>query len=1004
MNKNTVIYLSEQVPVQLNSFISSDGKLYLDAGELHIPVSRVTSTINRLGSISDEGVLDVILPASSDGDSINDLIFDAFVNANTTDTKRLFINVFVLVEGLFLPMTRLYVNSKSANGDYSVTLKRGSEHWIESSQNRYLYETNHGILEYTFDFVQNNRSTNDSYQDGGVDFVLPSANFGGLSKLKSDFVGNQRSFIYILPIVRKGLAAMGWSFESPYLESDYGRRQAAYLTSKESFSDTDSLNQRKFIGSSDGVGQELTFNNPKYVYKFTEITQGGHNYDVGTGRITASSISTWRLTGIARAARIRAAFPRIKIQIIKTLRTGTSGVQDQRLVENLDVVFANKDDNLVTGTTGSNSFYEDSIEIEAKDILLREGEFLEVFIDCLIPDTSTGAEPSSETPSIHTSTSITFEMSLISEPSSIIYNIGDTLNVSDSIDKSITLMDFFQGVFHPTGNGNFYTDWNLRKVYHYPPFQSQIGGDNIEGFIREDLSPVDLVPVIIDDTMSVSSERNEIDRFELVGFKSSSDNEIEKLSLEENNDLHSHLYDRGDVGFGGGVQENLNTLFEPSLNKEFLFTGSNGSGVPTDMLTLSDNSDGEISFDIKPRLVLIHPYQAIQRFDGAASETQTYYLEGQRVNPLLAYNAPLSTTRNETGAEIEDRLVYGVDKESLFEKFWKKVLNRFSFSRRYAFDICMDYLGFRETDFRRLVRIKYLGRTFDTVLKEITYKEEDICSVIVEQNLSLSEEATDTSTPTNSCNNNFEIIITRVTGGYVATSTDSFSSTPSTDVWEYSIDNGSTFVTYASGVTITTNESIIFRRTVNFVDGCNQLFKIKSSSFNLVCDNNASIKRTVIDAIGSMVKFEEGDGDSFSDTPTNTWTQTINSVTTPYTVGSVITLNDGETVEIERALSFANCPNYSIFDDHTYNASEFVIRLQCADDGFGGFSPSIDQGNSVIPSQPIIQLYYYSRDAGTTWNLFTGRSITNCDTDTRMKGSFVLGSGDSFDSEIYVFT
>ena len=655
----------------------TDGKLLLDLldKDQSIPQNIKTEELTVFNKIQVNEVLGIDLPKSA----VNDLVLRNIVHPNTFRRKN-GIQVRAWQGSTPLIQNRLFVISYS--NSYQVEIRLGNEHWAIASQRLKLKDLVLGEWEFSKANIEDIQINNAKYLDGDLGIYFPLANFGKTHRENRISPEDYRIFHHILPILKAGFCAMGFVFRSPIFESDFWRHAGAYLLSK-TYGPT---NERQFnVALAEDyelsvpanpnvftiVGERVQFDeiifDPQNQYSATEYEFSGNSYCRFTTQFNCE---------LSAGSAPNDAFVTVTFSIRS--RRGNNETIIGGFVRQFDLPLSSNPLQF-TATIITDVFSVTTEQTIFVDVVVTNQRSIENLV-----------------------LTIKQGSSFYNTPVANLYYEGDIIDLAKIIHPDYTFDQIFKGVLQPI-SGLIETDWITRTVTAYPPDTVDVHGEQVEGFFQKEY--IDIQEFVSPGSIKSTTEDIEINRFIYLKFKKSSDPSITELELSEDEELFSRRIDLGDK-YKDETTPQENPFFEPTINKQYRGIGEQtiGPSVPH----LLDNANGELSFDLKPRLVYFHGRTFMRNIDANRLAAFTY--EGNYIaNIPLAYQSLDDFEEQISGPTdlypFDRKLVYGYDDNDFYNLHWKNRiqdlfnnlkleflvdldLNRidlFSLRKRYAF-------------------------------------------------------------------------------------------------------------------------------------------------------------------------------------------------------------------------------------------------------------------------------------------------------------------------------
>lgn len=184
------------------------------------------------------------------------------------------------------------------------------------------------------------------------------------------------------------------------------------------------------------------------------------------------------------------------------------------------------------------------------------------------------------------------------EPASKCLMTGDEIVVSQMVNRERTVMDLLKAAVHLIG-GRIDENPDTKTIMLHPERLSDYFGDNVPGFILDEQPAVNLKNLVVVDSTKQAQTRTALKRYTRISFADSTDAYIDELpfveppqsrKIENSPDLPDE------------VEEIKNPLFEPTIEGQPKGLASYAMPLPY-LPRLYDNTDGQRSFDIGPRIL-----------------------------------------------------------------------------------------------------------------------------------------------------------------------------------------------------------------------------------------------------------------------------------------------------------------------------------------------------------------------------------------------------------------
>lgn len=781
-----------------------NGLLFLDLfeGELAQTKERIPSlgARNEIGSV---GTLGFSVPNTSK----NIWILQRKITPNAWEKDKTPIKIAAFDGSRVLNTNGLSVVQESEEG-YEIELVRTQDDWIKAAEDLPICE----ILfdEYT---VNKQQIVNDFwnswsiYNDGdlGINWL-----FGWFGRWSQEPITNDSNQIYqpiglgdlrlvhsLYALLKKGFCQLGYVFESPVLETEWGRRLWAYLLDEDFNNSKGLLDNLRFSAKIETPIDGITFNPSNVVgeiitFEVENFDYPSH-YDNTTGIYTPGPLVA-DLNGYLTFELIDAdqeAGFQYSIYVIVAQNFGNDTVWNQLFQ---------------VSTTGG----------EGTVVTLRFSEKNMVFSD--------GSWLGSATVRILQVLGGTWRIT-----DGLFYNVpkrrttiqeGDIIEAGSLMDCDITFLDLIKAASHLI-SGIPETDYVNKKVILRQPYIADVYEElDIEGFFKDD-QVIDITDIQQCDTEIGTNKENRTQRYCLLSFKRSNDEAIKALQLPENETLHSKLVDNG-PNYISGTAKKENPVFEPTLNDKV--EGVTRNNVPIDLPHFLDNDDGEVSKKIGNRILFFAG--AVEQWIGVPAQQAIFedlLVEGETtVMPYFFQKA--NAAIDQLGTIPEMKVIYGEDPYDLYTMFWRRYLKQILTFTEVEALFFFNALRYCESNFRALYKYSYFGRdAFGRLQEKSNFS---VCSDNSTNVILLPEEAVpfcsdEENQSTEECANQVAIESEQVGSCFNFSFSGQITGTIDTIQWEYRLLSESTWTDLGNGNTASVCDAggpFIIRLTITFVE------------------------------------------------------------------------------------------------------------------------------------------------------------------------------------------
>jgi len=397
---------------------------------------------------------------------------------------------------------------------------------------------------------------------------------------------------------------------------------------------------------------------------------------------------------------------------------------------------------------------------------------------------------------------------------------------------------------------------------------------------------------------------------------------------------------------------------------------------------LWDNEEGKISWEIAPRRVFCIGGMETQYVQDPAGQPMPVRIrfEDQELNSMpYAFQSP-NAFIDGAFTPIEKRYVYGDLEDDHYSFFWKFRAN-VNIARTVSYLFRMGILEYKDLDLRKLQYLSYDGEPFSGRIESVTF---DPCKAEAEIEFipTVAFNFCPPSREDDNCDQN-EAGITLTpsqSGGQQcvsasASADDNFSTPPTSDTWTYSVDGGDTYLPYTPGTPICGEQSVLFRRVIEF-EFCPPIVINRPWSRRSVCLDEAIL--LVENDEGTNTARATGDrGGISSPIDTETWEYQVDGgAWQPYNEGDPVT--GFTTVCFRWTVTFTNgCPPLEYEecvdagDPPCDNTRLIISMLELAG---CTYLPSLDG----FSTSEVFSVYWeLSFDDGDTWKPWDGKAIVS---------------------------
>jgi hypothetical protein len=645
---------------------------------------RLSKQVEQL-SEAGEFIVEAALPFSVPYSDTNHLALQPFSSAAIVDNNQVFIEAIAYSGGLQLPFNRIYLRGRNdVAQEYELEFRVSSEHWAYLASKKYLNTVALGFSEFTNDMVYDNWLL-PKWEDGADPFYFPFVDFGNWVDLsepaqftdapvKKMALEDLRYHFSLVALMKQGFCEIGWTLQGSILDTALFRSAWVYILKRNFYSESKGGTARLIVRRTN----ELDLSAAIFM---TYVSGNQVAYDPGANAYTVTGITA---CGITNPLPYRAPYKFILKSPMQSAIAQTIGI---RVVETTDTF------QIPTG----------QILSEEKTISLGASEtrFVEIEFDVELDPGQTGA--------LYIDPGMKFLKGMFFEivPAQQSLIRGDTVELSRLIHPDYTLLGLFKG-FLQLINGQADTDWNSRVITVYPDQTSNVFSEIIAGFVLDDTTPIDISGKTVCNSAKFTPIRNSQKRFTRLMFADSTDAFIEDSEALE--PPHSRKI-INDINLPDGVTEIKNPFFEPTVERQNDELRLMGTRQKPFLPVMMDNTSGEMSFDIGPRILFAHGYlkqfspkpttdfdvYCGLHFEGFQLETIPYATQ-KRTQPIL------------DPTQIDGSFVFGTLPFDLYVTFWLGISQVNKRGVIYDILVWIGQLEYRQWNFRTKFLFVHDGR------------------------------------------------------------------------------------------------------------------------------------------------------------------------------------------------------------------------------------------------------------------------------------------------------
>lgn len=682
--------------------------------------SKDVERLSTIGKITAEGVLNFNLPFSF----TNDAVFIDFESPLALDQTRDFIFVSVLIDGHEIPFDRLGVIGPNAKDkEWECQLLRRSDHWIELIQDKQLNTINFGNPFYltkpnvltSWESPQYNGGI-DPWDDqtgtgfNGIAHIAP-LDFGNwvdqteqpqlqTAGWKPIVVEDFRPLLSLAYILKRGFCEIGWTLQGIIFDTVWFRRLWIYI-----------LKQDFYIGEGKGYrygrAGRVTLRHLGARYQlqpgFPTLVATLNEFNMNTALPYLSSLSgKWRL-GLQSPLPFLSKYKfRAKFKVTNE----NPGVAPMVFAVG-EISKTNTANSIPTGEFFSEDFAVEIQPGETKEVILE--------LDALVGYQQKAALfwTNADFDGVFIEPGLWFEC----EPDNQSFTRNDFIELAAMIDPQWKLIDAMKAALH-LFRGLIETDFETKTVTVHVNRTANVHGENVPPFLKVEAPPINIDDRIICESIRQLPQKLTLKRYTRLEFADSADAYIQSLKSPEK--LYSRTILNG-IELPNETTRLTNPMFEPTADGQSPYLAIYGRDHTPKLPRLWDNTDGQRSFAIGPRIFFAfgkvkqrYPYPLTPNdqycgffFDGLIKPTGVS--SGDYVREF-GYVSQLRDWAVEPTPAVDGSVVFAQREFDLFVMFYLGITaeNR----RGVILDALLKMTAdeYNRIDFRDIYTFTYLGR------------------------------------------------------------------------------------------------------------------------------------------------------------------------------------------------------------------------------------------------------------------------------------------------------
>lgn len=585
------------------------------------------------------------------------------------------------------------VRKQNADGTWECDLIDGSIYWKDALESISLNDLELGIFEWTWPVLQDVWANDAKYDDTNRGYWAPLVHYGawrdmtGTGVTPADF----RPLVHILKIMQDIFCLAGFKFRSPILETDWGRRLIAY-----------ELRDLSSIGE-DSFGFRAT---NAAAINIVDIAPGPAAWTF----IPDDDTSTGMYDDLEEAGD-----PVGFLDVLDGKAKNLSGIYE--FVINF-TFFSNEFCNVEIDIFSEAPFQQ----IGGSGILIYDTPGEDKNFSVTIPIV-VGVAPTQTViftgqtnllPAGHGTIirgGYTIEMRTLE----VDLQDGSKYPLGKLLEPDTNSLEFAAGVAHLI-NGRFVTDTLKREVWLYQPETKEIYEEGrVEGFYqpREKAIVAGQEEIILCD-QDIREIRTGIDRRKYrLAFAKGDDQLLDDRGTEDTK--WSRLIDFGaNKGYLDDTEEERNPHFEPTDNYQADdFSDYPGWTNETALVipAMWDNDDGEISYQIGPRILYAIEYveQDLGIGPGGIGYTKRNWPTQSAIIEQFPWATQYTELSHSDGTAVEQSVVYGAAPDDLYTTSWQESIRELEASLGVQIDMYMDDCFYEKQNGRDIWRVCLKG-------------------------------------------------------------------------------------------------------------------------------------------------------------------------------------------------------------------------------------------------------------------------------------------------------
>ncbi len=804
-----------------------NGHIYLDTyPDQNIVEKKSRAQLDTNNKIKIDGALDIEIPQSVK----NNLILKDKVGLHLKEEINIPFNICVWQGAIPLSYNHMIaVSQNDENKAYTISLQNQYDHPLTLASNFKLCDIPY--IEHTFTFngvtkpigdkpiefdlspvhIKDRQETHYKYEDAHEGWFVPYAWYGGTYGQGQLCGEDLRPFINPIWLFQHGFKQLNWTFKSTLLDSDKWRSAWMYLSDdRYGGNNIEELQKYEILGQKSDVA-----------IADIQGSFGPFTLDV----IKAGSLSQPYYDGTHIGILINERVITQQVTLEYKFETNT----DEN--EEIEIILSHGSEQIATGNITieqGERIYSGQLDAIAKDHFIQSGD------NNLISARITKGATTTKIKYLklyNKPTRRTFQAihGLFSEESIAFF----TYPLAETLSCDLSLLDVLKGILHLTG-GLLEYDFARQIIYHYTPKEYQQAAE-----IR------DITKNIICDSGVINTRKESQPRYLAYGFKRSSDAYIRSLDGDGQDQLFDKKIDLGEQ-FENKKAYRRNPLFEPTALRncpEIVRTEAQ-LPYPPALPALTDNTDGEISYNIGPRILFASPPGVQIHYDDEGKEigsSKINWCDAEEINKFPTLYQEIPDNLKITPSFPYEPLIYGTHKKDLWNLYLGQQVLQEEKGQHLTLQLHFNKSEYDKISLRDAFTGQYKSEYIQAFIKDISYNRcTEIAEAIlqtIEDGEAIEQETYEIIPPDQKCNNKPKLTYNEANNIYTINVAGLLNSNIKEVTWK--ANHNGTNSTPTSLQIVDPTKNIEVRARVKWTDDCPDSILTLSIP---VCNNNPIVK------------------------------------------------------------------------------------------------------------------------------------------------------------------